>query len=251
MSAATASAARTRAATATTLSASKASATRTYTGVHRDGGGAAFSIAIAITFSFATTIVVSRLLAGCRVNASASRSLDSASALSTPRRLLSADAFLPVCLCLLAGYSVASCCAAFALHRLITQPPLTSILNPPSLFVPAGCCVTCCRTASASRRNAGSRFAACGTFTSNLPAHSLLHCHFRHPFSRRRGHHRCPQMHGAISWWRHCQRLLLPLVWLSSSNTSTGTAASSYLQLNHPCPTLVTSLPLVAILTKI
>jgi len=43
-----------------------------------------------LTFSFATTIVVSCLLAGCRVDASASRPLDSASALSTPRRLLSA-----------------------------------------------------------------------------------------------------------------------------------------------------------------
>ncbi len=46
----------------------------------RDGGGAAFSVATAFTFSFATAMVVSRLPAGCRVDASASRPLDSASA---------------------------------------------------------------------------------------------------------------------------------------------------------------------------
>jgi hypothetical protein len=38
--------------------------------------------------------------------------------LSTPHNLLSAGAFLPVCLCLMACYRVASWCAASALHRL-------------------------------------------------------------------------------------------------------------------------------------
>jgi len=45
----------------------------------RDGGGAAFSVAIAITFSFTTAMVVSHLPAGCRVDASTSRPLDSKS----------------------------------------------------------------------------------------------------------------------------------------------------------------------------
>jgi len=34
----------------------------------------------------------------------------------------------------------------------VTQPPLPSILDPPSSFAPAGCCVASCRTASARRR---------------------------------------------------------------------------------------------------
>jgi len=45
----------------------------------RDGGGVSFSVAIAVTFSFATAMVVSCLPAGCHVDASASRPLDSKS----------------------------------------------------------------------------------------------------------------------------------------------------------------------------
>jgi len=45
----------------------------------RDGGGAAFSVAIAVTFSFVIAIVVFCLPASCRVDASASHPLDSAS----------------------------------------------------------------------------------------------------------------------------------------------------------------------------
>jgi hypothetical protein len=116
----------------------------------------------------------------------------------------------------------------------VAQPPLASILDPPSSLVPAGCCVASCRTASASRRAAGSRVASCGTFALHPPARPLLHRNFRRPLSRRSGHRRHPQMHGALSRRRHRQRPLFPLVWLLSSNTSTFTAALSSLQLNHP-----------------
>ncbi len=185
----------------------------------------------------------------------------------------------------------------------VAQPPLTSILDPPSLSVPAGCCVPSCRTTSASRHaagsrcllqhlrlksasspslappfsshpllaprpspassnarrtlpatssptasvpsrtvlvlqhvrlRAGSRVASCGTFALNPPARPLSHHHFRRPLSRRRGHRPRPQMHGALSWRRHRQRQLFPLVRLSSSNTFVCVAASSSLQLNHP-----------------
>ena len=87
---------------------------------------------------------------------------------------------------------------------------------------------------------AGSRVASCGTFALNPPARPLSHRHFRRTLSRRRGHRRCPQMHGALSRRRHRQRPLFPLVRLSSSNTSACVAASSSLQLNHP-PSLLNS----------
>jgi len=41
----------------------------------------------------------------------------------------------------------------------VTQPPHASILDPSSLFAPAGCCIASLRTASASRRVAVSRLA--------------------------------------------------------------------------------------------
>ena len=124
-----------------------------------------------------------------------------------PRRLLSAGAFLPVCLCLLAGYLVASCCAASALLCLLSHSRLSLPSSTPnSLFVPAGCCVASYRTASASRCAAGSRVASCGTFVLHPPAHPLMHRHFRRPLSWRRSHCRHPQMHGALSRRRHCQR---------------------------------------------
>jgi hypothetical protein len=129
----------------------------------------------------------------------------------------------------------------------VAQSPLASILDPPSLFTPAGWCVASCRTASASRRAAGSRVASCGSFALYSPACPLLHCHFCRPLSRRRGHRRHPQMHGALSRRRHCQQPLFPLVRLSSSNTSACAAALSSLQLNHPCPTLVIPLSLASI----
>ena len=69
----------------------------------------------------------------------------------------------------------------------VAQPPLASILDPPSSLVPAGCCVASCRTASVFRRAAGSRVASCGTFALHPPAHPLLHRNFRRPLSRRRG----------------------------------------------------------------
>ncbi len=102
----------------------------------------------------------------------------------------------------------------------IAQPPLTSILDPPSSSAPAGCCVPSCRTASASRHAAGSRVASSGTFALNPPARPLSHRHFHRPLSQRHGHRRRPQMHGTLSRQRQCQRPLFPIVWFSSSNTS-------------------------------
>ena len=54
----------------------------------------------------------------------------------------------------------------------VAQLPLASILDSPSSLVLAGCCVTSCRTASASRRAAGLRVASCGTFALHPPASS-------------------------------------------------------------------------------
>ena len=90
------------------------------------------------------------------------------------------------------------------------------------------------------RLRAGSRVASCGTFALNPPARPISHRHFCRPLSRRHGHCLRPLMHGALSWRRHHQRPLFPLVRLSSSNTSAFAAASSSLQLNHP-PSLANS----------
>jgi hypothetical protein len=57
----------------------------------RDGGGAAFSVTIVVTFSFAIAMVVSRLPADCRVDASASRPLNSASAATSAYQRLAAS----------------------------------------------------------------------------------------------------------------------------------------------------------------
>ena len=85
---------------------------------------------------------------------------------------MSAGASPPVCLSF----------AGWLLHRLVpcltslfvTQPPHTSILDPSSLFVPAGCCVPSLRTASASRRAVASQLAV----SSLLPMrrHSCHRC---------------------------------------------------------------------------
>ena len=88
----------------------------------------------------------------------------------------------------------------------VAQPPLASILDPLSSLVPAGCCFASCHTASTSRRAAGSRVASCGTFALHPPARPLLHRNFRRPLSRRRGHCRHPQMHGALSRRGQAQR---------------------------------------------
>ena len=170
-------------------------------------------------------MVVSRLLAGCRVDASASRPLDSASAATSAYQRPAASCplahFFPlasVCWLVIVSPLVARLHLA---SPFVAQPPLASILDPPSSLVPAGCCVASCRTASASRRASGSRVASCGTFALHPPARPLLHRSFCRPLSRRHGHHRHPQMHGALSRRRHCQRPLFPFVWLLSSNTST------------------------------
>ena len=151
------------------------------------------SQAIAITFSFDTTMVVSHLLADCRVNASISRPLDSASTATSAYQGPAASCplahffpFASVCWLVIASPLVAlpPPCIAFrrtAASRVHPQPP-------PSLFTWAGCCVASCRTASASGRTAGSRVASCGTSALHPPARPLLHRHFCRPLSRRRGH---------------------------------------------------------------
>jgi hypothetical protein len=48
----------------------------------------------------------------------------------------------------------------------VAQPPHVSILDPPSLFSPAGCCITNICTTSASRRTIASLLAVLLTSTS-------------------------------------------------------------------------------------
>ena len=185
-------------------------------------------------------MVVSCLPAGCRVNASASRPLDSASATTSAYQRTAAY-------CLLAHFfPFASVCWLVIASPLVAPPPpciafrrtAASRVHPrPPLFVSAGWLlrrVASCCTTSASRRATGSRVASCGTFALHPPACPLLHHNFRRPLSWRSGHHRHPQMHGALSRRRHRQRPLFPLVRLLTSNTSTFAAALSSLQLNHP-----------------
>ena len=131
-------------------------------------------------------MVVSRLLAGCRVDASASRPLDSASAATSAYQRPAASCplahFFPlasVCWLVIVSPLVARLHLA---SPFVAQPPLASILDPPSSLVPAGCCVASCRTASASRRASGSRVASCGTFALHPPARPLLHRNFRSLF---------------------------------------------------------------------
>ena len=103
------------------MSAAAASAARTkaVAAKSHDGGvrRAAFPVAIAVALAFAAASVVSRLTAGCRVDASASHPLDSASASK----------------CTTSAY----------------RGPIASCLLAPLLpFVsrsPAGCCIACCR----------------------------------------------------------------------------------------------------------
>jgi hypothetical protein len=73
--------------------------------------------------------------------------------LSTPRRLLSSGASLPACL-LFAGclLCLLLSCYLHLTSPFIVRPPHKSILDPPSLFTPAGCRVTSLCTASASQR---------------------------------------------------------------------------------------------------
>jgi hypothetical protein len=108
----------------------------------RDGSCAAFSDAIAVTFSFATAMVVSRLPAGCRVNAYTSHPLDSASATTSAYQ----------CPPPLVRWRISSRLPLFPgwllhflwSHRLclalpfVPQLPLASIFDPPSSFVHAG-----------------------------------------------------------------------------------------------------------------
>ena len=90
-------------------------------------------------------MVVSRLLAGCRVDASASRPLDSASAATSAYQCPAASCplahFFPlasVCWLVIVSPLVARLHLA---SPFVAQPPLASILDPPSSLVPAGCCV--------------------------------------------------------------------------------------------------------------
>ena len=157
----------------------------------RDGGGAAFSVAIDVTFSFVIAMVVSRLPAGCRVDASASCPLNSASAVTSAYQRPAASCplahFFPfayVCWLVITSPHVAPPppCIAFC-----CTAAFTSILDPPSSLVPAGCCVASCHTASASRSTTGSRVASCGTFALHSPARPLLHRNFHRPLSRSLG----------------------------------------------------------------
>ncbi len=122
-------------------------------------------------------------------------------------------------------------------HRLrlastfVAQPPLASILYRPSSFAPVGCHVESCRTASTSRRAAGSHIASCDTSASHPPACPLLHCHFCRPLFQHHGHCRCPQMHGTLSRRQLYQCPLPPLAQVSIFDTLACTAASSSLLL--------------------
>jgi len=107
----------------------------------RDGGGAEFSVTIDITFSFATAMVVSRLPAGCCVDASASRPLDSASVATSAYQR-------PAASCPLANFfPFASVCWLVIASPLVAPPPpyvafchtAASPVHPrPPLFVRAG-----------------------------------------------------------------------------------------------------------------
>jgi len=119
----------------------------------------------------------------------------------------------------LAGYCIAYCGISSVLHRL----SLHSRLSHPSSTPP----LCSSRLAVTSHLVARLRLSTHRQITCCLSASSpyirqlaLAHRHFRRPFSRRRGHHRHPQMHGALSRRRHRQWPLFPLMQLSSSNTS-------------------------------
>ena len=162
LSAAKASTARTRAAAPAVrtmsaaiaaLSAAKAYAARTRVVVtkSRDGGGTAFSITIAVPFSFASIMVISCLPSSCRVDASASCPLDSASAVTSAYQC-------PTASCLLVPlFPLASVCWLVVMSPLFAPPPpcischcaAASHVHPQplSLFMPAGCCVESYRTA--------------------------------------------------------------------------------------------------------
>jgi hypothetical protein len=125
----------------------------------------------------------------CHVYASASCLFNSASAaasalpINTPPPLVPwrLSSHLP----LFAGWflhCLLSRCLRLA-SPFIAQPTLTSSLDPPSLFVLAGCCVESCSTASASQRATGSHVASCDTSSSHLPTCPLLHRHFCRPLS--------------------------------------------------------------------
>jgi len=113
-------------------------------------------------------MVVSHLLAGCHVNASASCPLDSASAATSAYQC-------PVASCPLAHFFPFASVCWLVIASPIVAPPLpciafrrtaTSRVHPrPPLFVHAGWLLSCILLpASASRRAAGSRAASCGTF---------------------------------------------------------------------------------------
>ena len=198
----------------------------------RDGGGAAFSVAIDVTFSFVIAMVVSRLPAGCRVDASASCPLNSASAVTSAYQRPAASCplahFFPfayVCWLVITSPHVAPPppCIAFC-----CTAAFTSILDPP-LFVSTGWLLR--RILSHRLRLSKHHRLACCllrhlrlTFASS----PSLAPQFSSPplsLSRRRGHCQHPQMHGALSRRRYRQRPLFPFVRLSSSNTSACTPA--------------------------
>ncbi len=133
-------------------------------------GSAWDSVAIALTIAFATATVVSCSTAGCCIDASASHPLDSASARPIEAPLPLVHWCLSSCLPLIRRLVVALpvvACLRLASH-FVGQPPHTSILDPSSLFTPAGCRVTSLRTASASRR--------AGPFSSSLLLYLIVAC---------------------------------------------------------------------------
>ena len=102
---------------------------------------------------------VCSLSRACCVDASTCCPLDSASAsqhaTSSPLVCWRLSSHLHlVCRLVVASHIVA--CLHLA-SPFVAQPPLASILDPPSLFASAGCCIAPLRTASASRRAAASR----------------------------------------------------------------------------------------------
>ena len=100
------------------------------------------------------------------------------------------------------------CTAASRIHP---QPPL---------FVRAGWLLhRILLPASTSQRTAGSRVASRHLHLTSASSPSRAPP-FSSPLSRRRGHRRHPQMHGALSRRRHRQWPLFPLIQLLSSNTS-------------------------------
>jgi hypothetical protein len=103
----------------------------------------------------------------------------------------------------------------------VAQPPHASILNPSSLFVPAGCRVASLHTASASRRAAASRLVV---LSPSLMRRLLCRCcdcdcHPRLiPSSwRHRPRHRCRRRPSPSSSLLYP---VAPLPWSSSSSTS-------------------------------